>query len=67
MEIAWDSSFSQALASQRGGEAMDAADGRGPQRFQEFAVAAAKEKAGLVRKKIGDEKADVTCRYDLFK
>jgi hypothetical protein len=32
-----------------------------------LAVAAAKEKAGLVRKKIGDEKADVTCRYDLFK
>ena len=40
---------------------------RDPQRFQELAVAAAKEKAGLVRKKIGDEKADVTCRYDLFK
>jgi hypothetical protein len=43
---------------------MDAADGRNPKRFQELAVAAAKEKAGLVRKRIGDEKADVTCRYD---
>ncbi len=32
-----------------------------------LAVAAAKEKAALVREQIGDEKADVTCRYDLFK
>ena len=28
-----------------------------------LALAAAKEKIGLVRKIIGDEKADVTCRY----
>ena len=46
---------------------MDAADGRNPQGFQDLAVAATKEKAGVVRKRIGDEKADVTCRYDLFK
>ena len=45
---------------------MEAADGRNPKRFQELAVAAAKEKAGLVRKRIGDEKADVTCRCDLL-
>ena len=33
--------------------------------FQELALAAMKEKAGLVRKRIGEEKADVTCRYDI--
>ena len=34
--------------------------------FEELALAAAKEKAGLVRKRIGDEEADVTCRYALY-
>ena len=41
---------------------MDVAVAGDPQRFEELALAAAKEKAGLVRKRIGDEKADVTCR-----
>jgi len=34
--------------------------------FEELALAAAKEKAGLVRKRIGDEKADVSCRCILY-
>ena len=36
------------------------------QQFEELALAAAKEKAGLVRKRIGDEKADVSCRCPLY-
>ena len=45
---------------------MDVAVAGDPQRFEELALAAAKEKAGLVRKRIGDEKADVTCRCPLY-
>ena len=44
---------------------MDAAVAGDTQRFQELALAAVKEKAGLVRKRIGEEKADVTCRCDI--
>ena len=42
---------------------MDASESWDPQRLQDLARAAAKEKANLVRKRIRDEKADVTCRY----
>ena len=45
---------------------MDVAVAGDSQRFEELALAAAKEKAGLVRKRIGDEEADVTCRYALY-
>ena len=44
---------------------MDAAAAGDTQRFQELALSAVKEKAGLVRKRIGEEKADVTCRCDI--
>ena len=33
-----------------------------PQRLQDLAKAAEKDKANLVRKRIRDEKADITCR-----
>ena len=45
---------------------MDVAVAGDPQRFEELALEAAKEKAGLVRKRIGDEKADVSCRCPLY-
>ena len=41
---------------------MDVAVAGDSQQFEELALAAAKEKAGFVRKRIGDEKADVSCR-----
>ena len=45
---------------------MDTADRLDPQRLQDLAMVAVKEKSNLVRKRIGDEKAHVTCRYDLI-
>ena len=59
MDIACSSNFSQALTSQRWDGAMDVAVAGDSQQFEELALAAAKEKAGLVRKRIGDEAADV--------
>jgi hypothetical protein len=46
---------------------MDAADCWDPQRLQDLASAAEKEKASLIRKRVGDEKAGVSCRYGFFK
>ena len=45
---------------------MDVAVAGDSQQFEELALAAAKEKANLVRKRIGDEKADVSCRCLLY-
>ena len=42
---------------------MDTAESWDPTRLQDLASEAAKEKANLVRTRIPDEKADVTCRY----
>ena len=42
---------------------MNAAESWEPQRLQNLAEAAEKEKTNLVRKRIRDEKAAVTCRY----
>ena len=45
---------------------MDVAVPGDSQQFEELALATAKEKAGLVRKRLGDEKADVLCRCTLY-
>ena len=45
---------------------MDVAVDGDSQQFEELALAAAKEKAGFVRKRIGGEKADVSCRCPLY-
>ena len=45
---------------------MDVAVAGDSQQSEELALAAAKGKAGLVRKRIGDEKADVSCRCPVY-
>ena len=45
---------------------MDTTDRLDPQRLQDLAMVAVKEKSNLVRKRVGDGKAHVTCRYDLI-
>ena len=45
---------------------MDVAVAGDSQQFEELALAAVKEKTGLVRKRIGDENTDVSCRCPLY-
>ena len=62
MGIARDGGLSEALVCQYGVAAMDAAESWEPQPLQDLAKAAEKEKANLVRKRIYDEKAVITCK-----